>query len=97
MFRVGTERQCVETIQEGPKLKYYQIGGAETTLIIVAIRRDNYLQDFNMVKIESRPQTNDYQQCRKRTAFGSESYSGTLITGSEGSSPPGVTKFKVRL
>ena len=50
-------RQCVETIQEEPKLKCYQIGGAETTLIIVAIRRDNYLQDFNMVKTESRLQT----------------------------------------
>lgn len=44
-------RQCVETIRKEPKLKCYQIGGAETTLIIVAIRRDNYLQDFNMAKI----------------------------------------------
>ena len=48
---------CRDEIQEEPKLKCYQIGGAETTLIIVAIRRDNYLQDFNMVKIQSRPQT----------------------------------------
>ena len=49
---------CRDEIQEGPKLKCYQIGGAETTLNIVAIRRDNHLQDFNMVKIQSRPQTN---------------------------------------
>lgn len=48
-------RQCVETIQEEPKLEYYQIGGAETTLIH-SFRGDNYLQDSNMVKIESRLQ-----------------------------------------
>lgn len=43
-----------------------------------------YLQDFNMVKIEPRPQTNDYQQCRKRTAFGNENYSGKKIPWPEG-------------
>ena len=34
---------------------------------------------LNMVKRKSRPRTNDYQQCRKRTAFGSENYSGTKV------------------
>ena len=36
-----------------------------------------YLQDFNMVKIESRPQT------MKISVIGSESYSGTKIPWTE--------------
>jgi hypothetical protein len=47
LFRTTVYRQCVETIQEEPKLKL--------------------CTDFNMVKIESRPQT----------LIGSENYSGT--------------------
>ena len=46
-----------------------------------------------MVKIESRPQTNDYQQCRRRTAFGSESYSGRLMWGSRVQASSGSQKF----
>ena len=49
-----TNRQCVETIQEEPKLKYPQNISHRGSDIMQFM---DYLQDFNMVKIESRPQT----------------------------------------
>lgn len=57
-----TNRQCVETIQEEPKLKLFWCGEETSEMRIQARVCDSpgsqsILQDFNMVKIESRLQT----------------------------------------
>ena len=62
-----------------------------------ASKQSPNFEDFNMVKRESRPQTNDYQQCRKRTAFGSESYSGKLMWGSRVRASQGSQNLKENL
>ena len=44
-------RQCVETIQEEPKLKW-----VATERLCFASKQSPNFEDFNKVKIESRPQ-----------------------------------------
>ena len=65
--KTAHNRQCVETIQEGPKLKLFWCGEETSEMRIQArvcdsSENQSILQDFNMVKIESRPQTTSIRQ-----------------------------------
>ena len=76
---------CRDEIQEGPKLKLLMYRFL-TEYCTGRTEQVNILQDFNMVKIQSRPQTNESGEIQSEVhpdsnllelwRFGSENYSG---------------------